>query len=327
MAVCACLVVVQPARAAAAPSGANCPYQNGIPAAPTCGVNASPSAVPAGAAMSKTNCGNAVTSAISALYVYDDAACHQSSATLTGVGGHDLVYIGNAEDSLPPNYKINVSHRSNFKALLYCDRAANMLLLAYRGSASIIPFDRNALDDWFNNNVLQTIGDRPLQYQAAEDVAYLIKKDWGAGQFDGRCGKGRPAFRLTGHSKGGGEAQFAAVRNTLDAFVFNAAPVNPVAFSDWTLMPEASEIVRRVQAVRACGGWTPADAANYTPYFATGHIHDVRMVNDPLTHYLFPICGNLLPHAPIEWLANTLMCSGNGHSIETVVREVHACER
>jgi hypothetical protein len=168
-------------------------------------------------------------------------------------------------------------------------------------------------------------GDRTLQYQAAKDVTYLIKKDWSRGDFNGLCGKGHPSFVLSGHSKGGGQAQYAAVKNGLKASVFNAAPVNPSIFSDWTLTPDASLIARRTCGVQACGGSLPADVKIFTDYFATGKIHDVRMVNDPLTIYLFPICGNLLPHAPIEWLLDTLTCSANGHGIETVVRELHAC--
>ena len=65
-------------------------------------------------------------------------------------------------------------------------------------------------------------------------LLYLVKKDWSRGDFDGICGSGHPTFVLTGHSKGDGEAQYSAVKNHLDASVFNAAPVNPVIFSDWT---------------------------------------------------------------------------------------------
>jgi hypothetical protein len=231
--------------------------------------------------------------------------------------------LADAINALPPNYKLIVSYYSNFKATLYCDPSANVLVLAFKGSVSLTPFDKNAIDDWIYNNTLQQFGDRTPQYMTAEDIAALIKKDWTHGEFDGVCGNGRPAFVLTGHSKGGGEAQYAGFKTGLRAFVFNAAPVNPAIFSDWVLMPDASLIARRIRAAAACVGWSSADARDYAAYISGGKLRDVRMVNDPLTNYLLPLCN--FPHAPIEWLVNTLTCSGDGHAIETVVRELHAC--
>jgi hypothetical protein len=275
--------------------------------------------------MAVVACSNALTNAMASLYSYDDSICHPTNGLLTSIGASRLKFVGDAKDALPPNYKINISWNSNFQARLYCDMQTNVLILAFKGSVSLTQMDRNAIDDWINTNMSVQTGERPVQYQVAEDLAFIIEKNRMFGEFDGVCGPDRPKFILTGHSKGGGEAQFAAVRQRLEAVVFNSAPVNPMAFSDWALSPEAWLIARRINAARACGGWTPAELRDYVAYFATGQIHDVRMVNDPLTTYLFPICGNNLPHAPINWLVNTLTCSSNGHAIETVARELHAC--
>ena len=307
---------------------ADCPYRHGIPVPASCGSNPGPMPVPViGSQMARPGCVAAMTSAIASTYSYDDddATCHPANSSLSGIGQHKLTFIKSASYAFPPNYKINIANNSNFKAFLYCDVSANTLILAFRGSVSLTRLSGASLDDWIATNLAQQMGDRPLQYGAAEDVAYLIKKDWDHGAFDNVCGAGRPKFLLAGHSKGGGQAQFAAVRNQLEAFVFNSAPVNPLIFSDWVLSPHASKIARRIRAAAACGGSSPAEVKGHTDYFATGRIRDVRMVNDPLTKYLFPICGYAIPHAPLEWLANTLSCSVDGHSIETVVRELHAC--
>jgi hypothetical protein len=153
-----------------------------------------------------------------------------------------------------------------------------------------------------------------------------MKKDVLQGQFDNLCGQGRPELVLSGHSQGGGEAQFAAVRNGLKAIVFNSAPVNTVIFSDWTLLPHVSEIARVWNSLWACHGQFAAESARYVDYMRSGNIRDIRMVNDPLTLYLFPICRELA-HAPFEWLKDNSTCSSDGHGIETVVRELRACGR
>lgn len=325
MTICASVVVAMDAGTANSQRGPTCQV---LSTAAACGSNSAPAAIPAGMGgnrMALAACRDALTMAIASFYSYDDTTCRSTNSNLASIGAHDLQFVGPAQNFFPPNYKINLSQRSNFDAKLYCDMQANTLLLAFKGSVAITLMNRDALDDWFYNNFLQQLGDRTVQYQAAEDVAWLIEKEWRYGRFDGLCGAGTPKFMLTGHSKGGGQAQFAAVRNRLEAIVFNSAPVSPVIFNDFVLMRESWPIGRRVGAVRACGGLSPTEVRVYTAYFGTGKIHDVRMVNDPLTQYLFPICGSLLPHAPIEWLVNTLSCSSEGHAIGTVVRELHAC--
>lgn len=332
VAFCIALSLVGVATEAGSQTLQSCPYNGGIPAVPkSCGANSQSNPIPSGIGGSPIlvgACREALTEAIASLYSYDDPSCHSSNSALTGIGPYALKFLKDAIYVLPPSYKERVTLQSNFQATLYCSTLSNTLILSFRGSVSLTKFDQQALNDWFDTNLLQGLGERPLQYQAAEDVAALINKDRSSGVFDGACGlgSGRPALLLAGHSKGGGEAQFAAVRNKLEAFVYNSAPVNPQAFSAWALDPHGWEVLRRIGAARACGGMVEEDFKQYALYFATGKIHDIRLVNDPLTKYLFPICGRSLPHAPIEWLADTLACSsGDGHSIETVVRELHAC--
>jgi hypothetical protein len=183
--------------------------------------------------------------------------------------------------------------------------------------------------DWIVTNLAQHIGTRPTQYMVASDVAELLKRYWANGRFDGTCGSGRPRFVLTGHSKAGGQAQFAAVQMNLDAIVFNADPVNPVIFYDWTLSPYVPEIVQKIltlvrgiQSIMRCRPNQLDD--HLRQYFASGRVRDVRMVNDILAKYLLPHCD--FPHAPTEWLVDTLTCSAtDGHGIETVVRELRVC--
>jgi hypothetical protein len=145
----------------------------------------------------------------------------------------------------------------------------------------------------------------------------------------------QPRLLLTGHSKGGGQAQDAATKQKLEAVVFNSDLVNPIIFSDWMLEPPwylepFIEAIRAFYSLRACVlGDHDDDVQQYIEYFATGRIRDVRMVNDPLTRVLFLACQNNLPHASIEWLSDTLTCSSNGllagHMIDNVARELQAC--
>jgi hypothetical protein len=323
---CACVLITWVAGEA----NSACPYQNGIPRTPNCGTNPNPTSIPSGmdgARMTAADCSNALIHAMASLYAYDDPICHPTNSILPGT--HALEFIGDAINYLPPNWRLNVTKASDFQAALYCNTSANVLVLSFRGSASLTLFNRNTADDWFYTNFLQHLGDRPLQYQAAEDVAYEIKDKLDLGQFDHTCGTSKPAFMLTGHSKGGGEAQYSAVRNRLEAIVFNSDLVNPVIFNDWVLLSDFPFIGRAYLSVLACAGSVGEDVKQYTSYFATGRVKDVRMVNDPLTNKLIPLCRDRLPRAAIQWLVDTSTCSNagylTGHLIETVVRELHAC--
>jgi hypothetical protein len=171
----------------------------------------------------------------------------------------------------------------------------------------------------------------------AEAAADQVQKDLSNGLFDEKCGSGRPRLLLTGHSKGGGLAQYAGARVQLDAIVYNSDMLTPLIFSDWLQTRQDNSvssvffdafinpIVRRAQSVFGCLGQTDPRLRKFDKYFAKGKVIDVRMTNDPLTEWLYRACGNNLPHAPIKWLYNTSTCSADGHGMETVVRELKAC--
>jgi hypothetical protein len=258
------------------------------------------------------------------LYSYDDFGCHPTNSSPTE--SPSLKFLKDAADFFPPNYKRH-SLEINFHGTLYCDAESNTLILAFRGSVALTRFlDQNQVNDWFNTNFLQHLGDRPLQYEMAEDAADRIEFLWNMGRFDDECGLGHPTFLLTGHSKGGGQAQFAAIRTKQRAIVFNSDIANPVIFTDWMMGPQSNIIARRIQSIRGCvyGQFQP-NLLVHVAYLTSGRVKDVRLVNDPLTDKLFTLCGGNLPHAPIEWLINTMSCSDNGHAIETVFHELRMC--
>jgi hypothetical protein len=230
-------------------------------------------------------------------------------------------------DQIFPQTALGAVHSSNFHATLYCDDAATELVLSFRGSVSpgtVLTSPNQVIEDWLVANVRQHLGVRPLQYQLADKAAALIEKARIAGQFNGACGKTPASLILTGHSKGGGQAQYAAVKNKFTAAVYNSDMVNPIIFVDWLQLNfEPIPDLRRVASIVQCHGG--AIGYQLTQYFNSGRITDVRMTNDPLTRVLFKICGNNLPHAPVNWLLNTSTCSADGHAIETVVHEMQVC--
>jgi hypothetical protein len=338
---CAFTILAFSGDLASSQSGSSCPYANGLPTPLGCGRNSNRDSIPpntGGVQATPNDCASVHIQSIASLYSYDDASCHMAVSVLPQIGSHTLRFAQDAADVLPANYK-RTTQEADFQATLYCDTDTNKLILAFRGSVSLTQLaSPEGIYDWYYTNFLQHLWDRPLQYQAAEDTAELIQRH--LSDFDGACGPGRPELILTGHSKGGGQAQDAAVKTNLEAVVFNSDMVNPVLFSDWMLEPPAliAPIVRLVRSYLggyACFvGGQQDDVREFVDYFATGKISDVRMVNDPLTRLLLVVCRNNLPHAPIKWLENTLTCSGvghsiqamvAGHSIETVVRELNAC--
>jgi hypothetical protein len=201
-------------------------------------------------------------------------------------------------------------------------------VLAFRGSSEFTsPLNRNQLDDWFYTNILQHVGERPKQYQYSEDIADLIDQRLTLGAFDHVCVAGRPKLILAGHSKGGGQAQYAAVKINLDAVVFNSDIVNPVIYSDLPVYQQSPSLNHLFESVLGCKtGRFDRELRVYSAYLSSGAVRDIRMVNDPLTEILHAICGDHLPHAPIEWIANTLSCpNDDGHAIRTVIRELRVC--
>ena len=169
----------------------------------------------------------------------------------------------------------------------------------------------------------------PNQYILAMDDADLIHRRWVDGGFDNVCGRGHPKFILTGHSKGGGQAQFAGFHFWLDAIVFNSDLPDPYIFSEWATMEEAPILLqwvqgagRTIQSVINCASPSPVDPQ--LVFYQSDKVIDVRMVNDKIVKNLLPYCN--LPHAPFEWLSDTSICSANdGHGINTVIRELKTC--
>jgi hypothetical protein len=317
-----------------------CPYNAGISTPSPCSVNPSQAPIPSlGGGQMLQACADALIYAIASLYTYDDFGC-RSAGTSLSAGSHTIRVMQDVTDFFPSTL-IKLSQESNFHGTIYCADASNALILAFRGSVSPLPNFTQAImddlirafEDWRETNVAQHIGDTPIQYQLADDGADLTKRAWSRGDFDGRCGNGRPVLVLTGHSKGGGQAQFAAEPNKLSAVVFNSDLVNPVVVRDWMeqrdrrfmqtwwerLLPAwIARYGRRARSVFGCA------TVRASPYLNSGRIKDIRMTNDPLTKWLFRACGSF-PHAPIEWISNTSTCSADGHSIETVVHELQLC--
>jgi hypothetical protein len=278
--------------------------------------------------MTTTECSNAKVGARASLYSYNDPTCPLSSVNFLNLDNLRLKFVTDGANVLPTEYQQMVK-AYDFHASLYCDLGANTLILAFRGSASLTQLDQNDLSDWYDTNFLQHLGARPLQYSAAADTAELIQRH--LADYDNVCGSEAPRFILAGHSKGGGQAQYAAIRRELEAIVFNADLVNPIIFDDWMLYPPALlapiySYLRAFRSTLSCAvGQSDIDVQLLIAYFGTGRIKDIRMVNDPLTKTLFDVCRGNAPHAPINWLVNTLSCSSGGHSIETVVHELKAC--
>jgi len=321
---CAYLLAGAPVSGQTVP---RCPYGQGIPVE-TCTNNPHPDPIPTalgGHQIGDASCSSTIVRALASLYSYDDPTCRPANTNISP----ELKYIGGASDYLPSYYK-SLAENGNFHGTLYCDNASNTLVLAYRGSVQLTPLvDRKLIADWWNTNILQHIGFLPLEYGVASDAAQLILWRLAGGDFDGICGPGRPKIILAGHSKGGGQAQYAAFQLMQDAVVFNSDLVNPIIFRDWVLTPDAPAILQWVQATgRTFQSMTKCfpstDDDSLRQYYARGNIIDVRMVNDPFAKYFLPYCS--LPHADIEWLSDTLTCSVNdGHAIDTVVRELKAC--
>jgi hypothetical protein len=325
---CACMLLFGGVGAAQSQGAQSCPYLNGIPTLAVCGQNPTPTPIITGLGGSqivRTSCVGALTYAIVSLYSYDPLGCHAPNSNLPAAG-HHLKYLGDAAAYLPPNWRRLLTKDSNARGGLYCDTDSNFLILAFTGSVSpslLLRLNSAAIDDW-SANVLEHLGERPLQYQFAEDVADAIQQRWA---FDKACGKGRPKLTLAGHSKGGGQAIYAAEKIKLGAVVFNSDIVNPVIADDELLKPDASQSERVALSLAACRGLYTKRMIQYINYLSSGAVKDIRMTNDPLTRFLFKRCADNLPHAAIEWLSDSSLCSSDGHAMETVFRELTACAK
>ncbi len=325
-AIFACMVLVSSFDLASSQDGTRCSFRKGMP---TCRPNSRPASTAPGLAgreIVPDGCANALIYGIASWYSYDDLACYGTSRILPP-GTARLKFVGDALNYLPPNWKRIIGEDSNSRGRLYCTDS-NILILAFTGSlppTSALALDPNGLDDWLYTNILQHLGERPLQYQFAEDAADAIDTRLRLGSFDGACGAGRPKLMLTGHSKGGGQAQYAAFKIKLDAVVFNSDIVNAVISDDFLL--SSTWVLRLRDSITACRGIFNIHLKPYIDYLTTGKVKDIRMVTDPLGKFLFDRCGDNWPHAPIDWVPDTLNCSTDGHSIETVLAELKACAR
>jgi hypothetical protein len=283
-------------------------------------------------------CSNVADHADAAAYSYDDPGCHPPGSLLIG-GANTLVIVRDLTQIIAADV-LDTAKVNNFHATLFCENDSGTLILAFRGAVSLTRLlgNRDAvLNDWVFTNVVQHLGDRPTQFRLARESAEAIRLDLDRGAFDGQCGsrRQRPLLVLTGHSKGGGQAQYAAIQAQMDAVVFNADMINPVLTNDWLhrqdIAPDwamrsmriATSILGCTQNMRSQPFFAKAER-----FFATRRVRDVRMTNDPLTAVISYVCGNNLPHASIDWLFDTSDCSTtDGHGIMTVVRELRFCPR
>jgi hypothetical protein len=300
---------------------ANCVYyKNEILPTSGCGINSSPTPLPSSASrMTAPNCADALIYAVASLLAYDAYACHPVGSS-SPVGNHNLKFIADVADFLTPNWRRILAQTSNSRGSLWCDADSNILILAFPGTAFV--FDDVAED------IIEHIGPRPKQYEFAQDAADAVAQRLSDGHFDRTCGPSRPILVLTGHSKGGGQAQFAAALEQLKAVVFNSDIVNPVIADD-SLIESGATGAQFIESVYGCAtGRFSVAVKTYVDYLSRGMITDIRMANDPLTKILVSLCHGHLPHAPVRWLVDALSCSSSaiaGHAIETVIRELRAC--
>ena len=97
---------------------------------------------------------------------------------------------------------------TGFSASVYQDAEGNVTV-SYRGSESGDWSDIQ--EDWLETNAGQAFFNVPESYKQASDLAEQMKQAFG------------DDVMLTGHSLGGGMANYAAIDNNLDYNVFNAA--------------------------------------------------------------------------------------------------------
>jgi hypothetical protein len=101
---------------------------------------------------------------------------------------------------------------TGFQAVIYQNNHSGEVIVSFRGS------DTGSLSDiqtdWLDTNLAQGVGYTPDSYMQGAELARTIKA-------------GFENVRLTGHSMGGGVANYAAILNNLDYFAFNAAGLSP----------------------------------------------------------------------------------------------------
>jgi hypothetical protein len=272
-----------------------------------------------GAPLTNGGCAEAMAKVMAAAHAYDDPYCQPVDVINEGtLGSGNLRYIGDALDYLL-FHRQPTAREAGFRGSIFCDERSKEMLLAFPGTQSN-PLYQQFYPD-LETNVLNHSAQRPLQYEFALEAADQVKVRWASHEFDDTCGSGHPALVLTGHSKGGAEAQFSAVGLVLSAVVFNS---DWVALASYFDMPLPKQKTQQQHEDIKC---FPTGNARLREYYESGAIRDIRMVNDPLLDILL-LHGCSYPHSRVEWLADTSTCSADPidpHKIETVLRELQTC--
>jgi hypothetical protein len=121
----------------------------------------------------------------------------------TRLSASDLIALG----LRPEDFSVD---KLGFDAALYRDNATGQYSLAFRGSESGSWSDIK--EDWLMTNMGQIFGDDvPAAYEQARLLTGNVKDVLG------------DEVLITGHSMGGGLANYAAVAHNLDYTIFNAA--------------------------------------------------------------------------------------------------------
>jgi hypothetical protein len=207
--------------------GSACPYIDGPPAA-TCTPNHNSKAIPSaykGDLMQPPACADVLSQALASLYSYDDASCRQLDSNI----GSDLKFIGDIKGKLA-YFSHKRAEDEHLEGDLFCDTRDNILVIAFRGSVGFGNVSgKGWYQDWKTNGMATYLHELPLQFEYAYDAVDRVKEVWAEGRFDGHCGA-KPQLLLTGHSKGGAEAQLAAIGLELKAVVFNSLLIEPSIF-------------------------------------------------------------------------------------------------
>jgi hypothetical protein len=235
--------------------------------------NPAPHPIPAvlgGAPLGSAACARAMTEALASAHAYDDPYCQPVDVINRNMPVGKLKYVGDAVGYLL-FFRQQPAIDAGFRGSLFCDEASKEILLAFPGT-EINPLHQRFYPD-METNVLNHTVQRPGQYEFALEAADRVKEKWSNGYFDGSCGSGHPALVLTGHSKGGAEAQFSAVGLELGAIVFNSDWVALASYDDMPLPDNSTG--QQGQPIRCF----PSVNAGLRAYYESGAIRDIRMVN------------------------------------------------